>query len=139
VPAVRWAQLHWPISCPSGFAVSVQYTTAQVDRRGDGVGLAAVRCAAGAGAPPSEVYAVDVRRAVPRIASVLVPEQAGLLWRSGRLTGSEASLTLYGYSAPDVPRCCPDRTVTKTFRHENGRWVATATRTAERPIAAFAV
>ncbi|MER5933115.1 hypothetical protein [Streptomyces sp. NPDC002054] len=112
----------YPLDCRGG---PHQITgTAQGDLDGDGHPdtVVAVRCEAGLGTPPNALYVLapdPADRTRSRVVATLLPAErrrhvTELAVRDGAVTA-----TLLGYSAPEVPRCCPD-----TREHAKWAWTA---------------
>ena len=95
----------------------VQVRQHRYDFTGDGVedALIAVRCDAGAGAPPSAVFAVAARPGPPEVVDELLSADAGEVVKDLQAVGANAVVTTFGFG-PDAPRCCPDLEVTHNFR-----------------------
>lgn len=100
------------------------------DFTGDGVAdaLAAVRCDAGAGSPPSTVFALVAEAAGPRVAGTLLDAEAGEVVTEVTGSGPEAVVRGFAFS-PDAPRCCPDLEVVHRYRWTGAKFDA-GTRTA---------
>ncbi|HEY3603228.1 MAG TPA: hypothetical protein VGL04_01055 [Sporichthyaceae bacterium] len=95
------------------------------DFTGDGVpdALVAVRCDAGAGAPPSAVFAVAATKAGPRVVDELLTPDAGEVVSELTGIGPTAVVTTFAYS-PDAPRCCPDLAATHTYHWDGAEFDA---------------
>ncbi|MEO3754634.1 hypothetical protein [Streptomyces sp. B6B3] len=97
-----------------------------VDFDGDGHAetVAAVRCDAGGGTPPSGLYVLtgaDESGGAPRIAETLVDPAEGMTVDGLEAAGHEVSVRLFGYSSIDVPRSQPDLQRDVTWAWEDGR------------------
>ncbi|MFF2524313.1 hypothetical protein [Streptomyces liangshanensis] len=126
-PAPDPAGVTFPLDCADAGTVVTQKASGDLDGDGNPETVAAVRCVAGSGTPPSGLYVLtragkDTTRA--RIVATLVdPKEKqslspGLAVRDGAVTA-----TLLGYSNPDVPRCCPDEKQQVTWKWRNGAFV----------------
>ena len=95
----------------------VQVRQHRYDFTGDAVeaALIAVRCDAGAGAPPSAVFAVAARPGGPEVLDELLSSDQGEVVKDLQAVGPNAVVTAFGFG-PQAPRCCPDLEVTHTFR-----------------------
>ncbi|MEV5507253.1 hypothetical protein [Streptomyces orinoci] len=120
---------HYPLNCgPAGLDV-VHQAVADLDGDGRPETVAVVRCASGGGTPPSGVYVLSPAAGpggAPRLTATLVdPAQkmsvTGFSVRQGLI-----SATLLGYSAPSVPRCCPDLRRSVQWRWQDGKFALTA-------------
>ena len=95
----------------------VQVRQHRYDFTGDGVedALVAVRCDAGAGAPPSAVFAIAARPGGPEVLDELLSPEEGEVVKDLRAVGLNAVVTAFGFG-PDAPRCCPDLELSHTYR-----------------------
>ena len=95
----------------------VQVRQHRYDFTGDGVedALLAVRCDAGAGAPPSAVFAIAARPGGPEVVDELLEPDEGEVVKDLQGTGPNAVVTTFGFS-PKAPRCCPDLQISHTYR-----------------------
>ncbi|MGW0394272.1 hypothetical protein ACWDYJ_25975 [Streptomyces sp. NPDC003042] len=119
----------YPLDCKG--APHAVTDTAQGDLDGDGrpETVAAVRCQAGSGTPPHALYVLTpapTTKAGPAgpprvVATLLDPARrqsvTALTVRDGSVTAS-----LLGYSAPEIPRCCPDRKQLAKWRWTGGKF-----------------
>ena len=106
------------------------------DFTGDAVedALVAVRCDAGAGAPPSAVFAVAARPGGPEVLDELLSADRGEVVKDLQAVGPNAVVTTFGFG-PDAPRCCPDLEVTHTFRWDGATFGAPTTASTPLPDA----
>jgi hypothetical protein len=102
--------LHGPLGCPAGTGVLVLQRLAV--RLSHAYTVVVARCDSGAGSPPSGVFVVAGNGAAASVRSTLVRPDAELQVQSLVRTAEGVQVTALAYSRPDVPRCCPDRTVT---------------------------
>lgn len=114
----------YPVEC-GPYEVAVTHEAA-VDLDGDGRGetVAAVRCDAAGGTPPSGLYvlvATEEPGAPPRVAATLLDPQEQLTVDRVWTSPGTVSARLLGYSSPDVPRAQPDRQRTVTWVWRDGR------------------
>ena len=110
-PAPDAEAADYPLDC-GPFAVVVT-DSAAVDLEADGQQetVAVVRCDANSGNPPNGVYLLTVPDRAgdpPRLAATLVDPAERMTVDRLRTEDGSISLRLFGYSSPDVPRCCPD-------------------------------
>lgn len=101
----------YPLDCADhGIAVTAQES---VDLDGDGRAetVAVVQCDAGTGSPPGGLYvlAPAADDGPPRLAETLVDPADDLIVDDLSVDGDTVTAHLLGYSASDVPRCCPDQ------------------------------
>ncbi|WP_336321647.1 hypothetical protein [Streptomyces lavendofoliae] len=130
-PAPDPAAVTYPLECRGAPSVVAKRATGDLDGDGRPETVVAAHCRAGSGTPPSGVY-VLARGAggpaggTPRVVATLVdPGErrgvGGLAVRDGAVTA-----TLFGYSSPDVPSCCPDQKDTVKWRWEGDKFVRSA-------------
>ncbi|MCC3655069.1 MULTISPECIES: hypothetical protein [Streptomyces] len=100
----------YPLECGGGETEVVDEGSADLDGDGRPETAAVVRCAAGMGTPPHGVYVLGSgsRGGAPRVLETLVDPAEKMNITDFAVGGGKISATLLGYSAPDVPRCCPD-------------------------------
>lgn len=86
------------------------------DFTGDGVpdAVLAARCDAGAGNPPSAVFALAAVPGGQGVPVRLLDPSRGDVLKDVRAHGPEVAVITFSYS-PGVPRCCPDLEVTSQF------------------------
>jgi hypothetical protein len=99
------------------------------DFTGDGVAdaVVAVRCAAGAGNPPSAVFAVAATPDGVASPERLLDPAGGDVVKEIRAAAGEVAVVTYSYSA-GVPRCCPDLQRTLRFHWDGNQVVPAAAR-----------
>lgn len=110
---VDWSAIHYPVDCQEIPQEVTKFAIGDATGDGRAEAVVVVRCAAGAGSPPSAVfvYGSVAGQAEPQLLATLVrPDQNLLIDEAG---ASVEGITVggYGYSSTDVPRCCPDREV----------------------------
>lgn len=117
----------------------VQVRQHRYDFTGDAVedALVAVRCDAGAGAPPSAVFAVAARPGGPEVLDELLSPEAGEVVKDLQGVGPTAMVTTFGFG-PDAPRCCPDLEVQHTFRWDGATFGEPTTASTPLPDASGA-
>ncbi|MFD6418598.1 hypothetical protein [Streptomyces sp. NPDC060194] len=101
----------YPLTC--GDTEPVVFAQASGDLDGDGrpETVAAVRCAAGSGTPPSGLYVLTTGRdGAPRLVATFVTPDEKRTVTDLAVTDGGVTATLHGYSSDGVPRCCPDVT-----------------------------
>jgi len=116
---VPGALLHAPLGCPPGIAVVVQRRLGL--RLAHPYTVVAARCDSGAGSPPSGVYLVAGQGPAASLTQTLVGPAAQLQVASLTATATGIAVSAAGYSRPNVPRCCPDLTLTLTWRAAGDR------------------
>jgi hypothetical protein len=123
------AAARYPLECgPFGVLVTDR---AAVDLDGDGrtETVAAVRCDAAGGTPPSGVYLLTHPAdgaGRPLVAATLVDPAEGMV--VARLAAGDGTISarLVGYSSPEVPRSEPDLQGNAAWEWRDGRLVLTA-------------
>ncbi|MCU0264538.1 MAG: hypothetical protein MUC45_00250 [Actinomycetia bacterium] len=108
------------LDCPDDLGVVVDAQEPAPRTLDDPALLVAARCDAGAGNPPSGVFLVRAGDAGAQLAATLVPDTLDLVLPHLAVTDDAVTVTADGFSAPDVPRCCPDRTVVRTWAVGDG-------------------
>ncbi|MEU5433349.1 hypothetical protein AB0G73_08210 [Streptomyces sp. NPDC020719] len=127
-PAPDASAVVFPLQCgPVGTKIAAQATG---DLDGDGVAetVAVVHCDAGSGTPPSGVYVLTrpaVKGAPPRLVATLTDPREKLTVSGLAIHEGAVTATLYGYSSPSVPRCCPDQEQRAKWRWRGGKFVRT--------------
>jgi hypothetical protein len=114
---VDWAALRYPLDC-AGLGAAVQRVVLG-DVTGDGEAEAVtwVRCAAGAGNPPSALFAYRAGAGgAPELMGTLLEPREEVLLTQVSVEAGEVVAAGTGYSSPQVPRCCPDRTFRASWR-----------------------
>ncbi|MGX9226179.1 hypothetical protein [Streptomyces albus] len=124
------ARAHYPLECgPHASGIDV-LDKASADFDGDGTPetVAAVRCAARGGTPPSAVFVLSRPAGAdrPRIAGTLVSAKEGMTVKDLAVRDTTVSATLLGYSSSEVPRCCPDRQRKVKWEWRDGKFVLRA-------------
>jgi hypothetical protein len=114
----------------------VQVRQHRYDFTGDGVqdALLAVRCDAGAGAPPSAVFAIAARPNGPEVVDELLNPDDGEVVKDLQATGPNAVVTTFGFG-PNAPRCCPDLEISHTYRWDGATFDAGTARSTPLPEA----
>lgn len=114
----------------------VQVRQHRYDFTGDGVedALLAVRCDAGAGAPPSAVFAIAARPAGPEVVDELLKPDDGEVVKDLQATGPNAEVTTFAFG-PTAPRCCPDLEISRTYRWDGTAFDAGTARSTPLPEA----
>ncbi|MFD9870065.1 hypothetical protein ACFXI8_18790 [Streptomyces niveus] len=125
LPAPDTAAVDFPLECGGAKALVTKEATGDLDGDGRPETVAAARCDAGSGTPPSGVYVLTATKdgGAPRVVATLVDPAdrqtvADLAIRDGLVQAR-----LLGYSGPDVPGCCPDEEQSLTWRWQNGGFV----------------
>ncbi|MGW1766649.1 hypothetical protein ACWCQL_21585 [Streptomyces sp. NPDC002073] len=124
VPVPDPAAVAYPLDC-RGLEQAVTASAAG-DLDGDGrpETVAAVRCAAGSGTPPSGIYVLTGSPAGrPRVVATLLDPADRLNATALSVREGTVTATLLGYSAADVPRCCPDTRSTTKWHWDGGKFL----------------
>ncbi|MEU8758260.1 hypothetical protein [Streptomyces sp. NPDC048659] len=126
-PAPDAATARFPLECGGGPSTIAQRATGDLDGDGNPETIAVVHCEAGSGTPPSGIYVLThgtgAGSPAARVVATLV-EPAQLKTVSGfAVRDGVVRATLLGYSSPDVPSCCPDRSEDVTWRWKGGAFV----------------
>ena len=122
MPAVvPGAVLHGPLACPAGIGVLVLQRLSVVLAHPYTAVVA--RCDSAAGSPPSGVFLVAGTGAAARVVQTMVGPGQELQVSALTSTTTRVTVVAAGYSRADVPRCCPDLTVTLTWRALGDRLV----------------
>ncbi|MFI0738468.1 hypothetical protein ACH4PU_10285 [Streptomyces sp. NPDC021100] len=123
------AAARYPLDCgPVGVEVR-EKAVADLDGDERPETVAVVHCRAGAGTPPDGVYVLTAGKgagAPPRVAATLVDPARRMNVDRFKVTGDMISATLLGYSARNVPRCCPDLRRAVEWRWRDGQFEPTA-------------
>ncbi|WP_267246241.1 hypothetical protein [Streptomyces sp. PR69] len=123
-PAPDVAAAELPLQCGAVGSVVTEEASGDLDGDGSPETVAAARCDAGSGTPPSAVYVLTAGpgEASRVVATLLRPAQGQsvgeLAVRDGAVTA-----TLLGYSSADVPSCCPDLREKVEWRWQGGKFV----------------
>ncbi|MFJ3697857.1 hypothetical protein ACIPW9_27725 [Streptomyces sp. NPDC090052] len=123
------AAVTFPLKCGGAGTTVTGKASGDLDGDGSSETVAAVRCDAGSGTPPSGIYVLTrpgTGDGPPRIVATLISpaEQqtvGALAVRDGAVTA-----TLLGYSSPDVPRSNPDVRQQAKWRWQGGEFVRSA-------------
>ncbi|RYJ20728.1 hypothetical protein CU044_6854 [Streptomyces sp. L-9-10] len=134
LPAPDPSGVDFPLECGGVGTTVTKKSSGDLDGDGNPETVAVVRCAAGSGTPPNGVYVLtraggEGERA--RIVATLVdPEDKLTVGPDFAVRDGEILATLFGYSGPTVPSCCPDEEQRVSWRWQNGAFVR-----GERPVA----
>jgi hypothetical protein len=113
---VDWRAVAYPIDC-GGMSSSPGYIAYAIPDDGTELAILTVSCDAGAGSPPSAIFAYDSTGSVanPHLAETLVTTQDDWHPDGAILSqGPTLSIPVYGYSGKTA-RCCPDIRTTLTW------------------------
>ncbi len=125
---VDWSSLSYPVSC-GGKATASPAVFMRPDAA-NALAVVLVSCGAGAGSPPSAVLVFDNfgPGGGPHLRQTLLNYQDN--WLVSRTVvsalGTELMISPYGYSASNVPRCCPDLHPTLTWSWSGERYIPAA-------------
>lgn len=116
-----------PLQCGGAKSVVTKKVSGDLDGDGSQETVAAARCDAGSGTPPSGVYVLTQGRGEPpRVVATLVEPAQTLSVKDLALRDGVITATLLGYSSPEVPSCCPDQQETVKWQWRGGKFVRTA-------------
>ncbi|WP_346096602.1 hypothetical protein [Streptomyces olivaceiscleroticus] len=130
---------HYPLDCGPNPVQVTDKVSGDLDGDGGPETVAVVRCKAEMGTPPSGVYvlaAPSVKGAAPRVVATLVDPADKMSVQGLALSGRAVSATLLGYSATDVPRCCPDVRKGAKWQWQDGKFVQSEHSAAEGDLPA---
>ncbi|MFJ1750433.1 hypothetical protein ACIOJD_29960 [Streptomyces sp. NPDC088116] len=115
----------FPLECGGAAIVVARKASGDLDGDGAPETVAAVRCDAGSGTPPSGVYVLTgASKSGPRVVATLVdPADKQSVGPDFAIRDGAVLATLLGYSGPDVPRCCPDQEERVSWQWKNGAFV----------------
>ncbi len=119
----------YPVDCGPTSPEVVRQVPADLDGDGRPETAAVVRCASGAGTRPSGVYVLAAPRVpggAPRVVATLVDPAQRMSVTGLEAAAGTVSATLLGYSAANVPRCCPDLRRAVKWHWKDGKFVLTA-------------
>jgi hypothetical protein len=118
---VPTADLAARLGCPDGTPVAVGQ---RLDLpTGQPAAVVVAHCQSAAGSPPDGVYVVSRTHGASRVTGTLVAADDQVDVSRVVRTGDRVEVTGRGYSGPDVPRCCPDVTVSRSWRLAGDRLV----------------
>lgn len=119
----------FPLKCGGAGDVITRKATGDLDRDGSPETVAAVRCDADLGTPPSGIYVLTralTKGGAPRVVATLVAPGAQQSVIALAVRDGEVTATLLGYSSPDVPRWKPDLREKAKWRWQGGKFVRSA-------------
>ena len=119
--AVPTADLASALGCPDDTPVAVAQRLDLPTRTPAAVLVA--HCVSPAGSPPDGVYVVSRTGGASHVTGTLVAANAQVDVSRVVRTGDRVQVTGRGYSGPDVPRCCPDVTVSRSWHLVDDRLV----------------
>lgn len=131
------AAVTYPLDCKG--APQTVTATAQGDLDGDGrpETVAAVRCEAGSGTPPHAIYVLtqDTNQSTgPRVVATLLDTPQRQTATELTVRDRIVTASLLGYSAPEIPRCCPDKKQLAKWRWSDGKFRQELTDSAARSV-----
>ncbi|MFG3508457.1 hypothetical protein ACGF5F_23485 [Streptomyces sp. NPDC047821] len=133
-PAPDPAAVTYPLDCAGAPSVVAKRATGDIDGDGRPETVVAAHCRAGSGTPPSGLYVLARGAGTgARVVATLVEPRERRSVSEVSVSGGAVGATLFGYSSPDVPSCCPDQRETVKWRWEGDKFVrsaATAARSA---------
>lgn len=126
-PAPDTATVDFPVECGGADTVVTKRATGDLDGDKQPETVAAARCDAGSGTPPSGVYVLTAAKdGAPRIVATLVDPADRQSVTDLDIRDGVVEARLLGYSGPDVPACCPDEEQRLTWQWKNGAFVRSA-------------
>lgn len=121
------AAVRLPLECGTAASTVTRKAVGDLDGDGGPETVVAGRCAAGSGTPPEGIYVLArTRDGGPRVVATLVAPADRLTVGDLAVTGRAVTATLYGYSTPEVPACCPDRKERVSWRWDGAKFLRTA-------------
>ncbi|ONK15597.1 hypothetical protein [Streptomyces sp. MP131-18] len=118
------ARASYPVDCGPLGVVVADRVEVDLDADGRAETVAVVHCDAGSGTPPHGVYVLahpTEEDGAPRVAETLVDPGERMTVDGLGIDGGTISARLLGYSAPEVPRCCPDMRRDVSWAWQDGR------------------
>ncbi|WP_156721611.1 hypothetical protein [Streptomyces apocyni] len=123
--------IDYPMRCGTTPPQVQHQASTDLDHDGHPETIAVVRCAAGSGTPPSGIYVITAPPSTaPRIVATLVDPADRLSVSDFAVQDDTVTATLYGYSTPDVPRCCPDQQEKASWQWKDGTFLRSPQATA---------
>ncbi|WP_406141176.1 hypothetical protein [Streptomyces sp. NBC_01089] len=120
------AAVTFPLKCGTAGTTVTKKASGDLDGDGSPETVAAVRCDAGSGTPPSGIYVLtrpSTGDGPPRIVATLIsPAEQQSVGAIGVHDGA-VTATLLGYSSPDVPRWNPDVRQQAKWRWQGGKFI----------------
>ncbi|MEU0395244.1 hypothetical protein ABZ208_21140 [Streptomyces sp. NPDC006208] len=127
LPAPDPSDVALPLECGGAKSLVTHKVTGDLDGDGTPETVAAARCDAGSGTPPSGVYVLaGSREGSPRVVATLVAPAEKRSVKEIAVRDGAITATLLGYSSPEVPSCCPDLRETVKWQWQGGTFVRTA-------------
>jgi hypothetical protein len=118
---VPTADLAAQLGCPDDTPVAVGE---RLDLpTGQPAAVVVAHCQSAAGSPPDGVYVVSRRGGASHVTGTLVRADDQVDVSRVVRSGDRVEVSGRGYSGPDVPRCCPDVTVSRSWRVVGDRLV----------------
>ncbi|MEU9333609.1 hypothetical protein AB0D49_10675 [Streptomyces sp. NPDC048290] len=115
----------FPLDCGPVDAVVERRATGDLDGDDRPETVAVVHCDAAMSTPPDGVYVLTQGPAAtrPRIVATLVDPKDRITVQDLAIRDGSIQATLLGYSASDVPTCCPDVTEHPTWTWKDGSFL----------------
>ncbi|WP_221351408.1 hypothetical protein [Streptomyces beigongshangae] len=126
------ARAEFPLDCGPAKVLVQRKVSGDLDGDGLPETVAAVRCEAGSGTPPSGVYVLtgtgtgNGNAPGARVVATLVDPEDRLSVQDLTLRDATVTATLLGYSSPDVPSCCPDVDEDVKWQWKDGAFLRSA-------------
>ncbi|MCP9946399.1 hypothetical protein LUX12_18955 [Streptomyces somaliensis] len=126
------AAASYPLECAGAPTAVPRAASGDLDGDGRPETVAAVHCRAGSGTPPQGLYVLTRASGAAegaRVVATLVDPADALFVGDLAVRDGLVTATLFGYSSPDVPRCCPDERETAEWRWSGGAFLRTTATT----------
>ncbi|MFE7484773.1 hypothetical protein [Streptomyces sp. NPDC057552] len=121
------AGVEFPLECGGAGTTVAKQAPGDLDGDGRPETVAVVHCDAGSGTPPGGIYVLTRGSgAAPRIVATLVDPADRKTVGDFAVHEGRVSATLFGYSSPEVPRCCPDQEEQVSWRWKGNAFVRTS-------------
>ncbi|MGW1392906.1 hypothetical protein ACWD6Q_14635 [Streptomyces nigra] len=119
------AKADFPLTCGPVKAIVVKKATGDLDGDHRPETVAVVHCDSPMGTPPDGVYVLTnaTGKTAPRIVATLIDPKDSVTVRDIAIRDGAVTAHLFGYSSPDVPRCCPDVNDSAKWQWKNGSFL----------------
>jgi hypothetical protein len=123
---VNWAKLNVPLKCESLPLDISERKFADVNSDGNTDEVVIASCQTPTGTPPDALYVFTGApgpSAVPRLLTTLVPLSKYWELSDLQLGPGEVTVSVFAYSSPKVPNCCPDVQAEADWGWAHGKFV----------------
>ncbi|MEU6648115.1 hypothetical protein ABZ904_01420 [Streptomyces sp. NPDC046900] len=119
------AKADFPLDCGPARLLVHKKATGDLDGDGRPETVAVVHCDAAMGTPPDGVYVLTqaADATSPRIVATLVDPKDRFTVTDFAVRDAAVTATLLGYSAADIPSCCPDVKTPAKWQWKGGAFV----------------